>query len=185
MSDHDIPQTRHLTLTGILTIIFGVLAMATPLVAGTAVVLVIGILLILVGGAEFIQAFRTDPWSAKLLTVILGVVTIICGVGVVMHPLLGLTFLTLLLASFFVVQGLWKIIASFRYRPAPGWIGLLFSGIITLLLGFMIWNQWPLSGVWAVGILVGVDLLVTGISMVALASTVKQVARMVEESSPE
>ena len=80
-------------------------------------------------------------------------------------------FIALLLAIFFVMEGIWKIIASFSYRPASGWLAILASGVIALVLGLLIWNQWPVSGLWAVGILVGVDLLMTGISMVTLASS--------------
>ncbi|NIO42670.1 MAG: HdeD family acid-resistance protein, partial [Burkholderiales bacterium] len=82
---------------------------------------------------------------------------------VIGHPLLGLTFLTLLLVVYFLIEGIWKVIASFRYRPATGWLWLLISGVISLVLGWLIWMQWPISGMWAVGVLVGVNLLSTGI----------------------
>jgi len=89
----------------------------------------------------------------------------------------------LLLVGFFVAEGIWKIIASFSYRPATGWLFMLLSGVLALILGVMIWRQWPLSGLWAVGILVGVDLLSTGVSMIALAATMKSLARS-EAGSP-
>jgi uncharacterized membrane protein HdeD (DUF308 family) len=88
---------------------------------------------------------------------------------------LGLGFLTLLLAAFFVVEGIWKIVSSFSYRSASGWVWVLVSGVLSLLLGLLIWNQWPVSGMWAVGVLVGVDLLSTGISMVVLASALRRI----------
>ena len=74
------------------------------------------------------------------------------------HPWLGLAVLTLVMAVYFVVEGIWKIVASFSFRPATGWLAVLASGVIGLVLGGLIWMQWPLSGLWAVGILVGVDL---------------------------
>jgi uncharacterized membrane protein HdeD (DUF308 family) len=92
-------------------------------------------------------------------------------------------FIALLLAIFFVVEGVWKIIASFSYRPAPGWLFMLASGVIALVLGLLIWKQWPVSGLWAVGILVGVDLLMTGVSMVALATTVRRISNLAAGSS--
>jgi uncharacterized membrane protein HdeD (DUF308 family) len=172
MATNNLPQTNHLMLTGILLIIFGVIAIATPAVAGTAVVFVIGAVLLIAGIVQFVQGLREESWLSKLVPLVLGLVTALCGVGVLGHPLLGLGFLTLLLAAFFVVEGIWKIIASFSYRPAPGWLFMLASGAIGLVLGVLIWNQWPLSGLLAVGILVGVDLLMTGMSMVALSTTV-------------
>ncbi len=178
MTTNNLPQTNHLMLTGILLIIFGVIAIATPAVAGTAVVIVIGAMLLLAGIVQFVQGLRAESWSSKLLPLILGLVTALCGVGVLGHPLLGLSFLTLLLVAFFVVEGIWKIIASFSYRPAPGWLFMLASGALGLVLGVLIWQQWPVSGLWAVGILVGIDLLMTGISMVALATTVGRLDKL-------
>jgi uncharacterized membrane protein HdeD (DUF308 family) len=114
---------------------------------------------------------------------VLGVITAIAGLGVLGHPLFGLTFLTLLLVIFFIVEGFWKIIASFSYRPATGWWGILASGIVTLVLGVLIWRQWPVSGLWAVGVLVGVDLLMTGISLVTLASTVRHLKKLAKNDA--
>lgn len=178
MTDEQIPNTASLTLMGVLLIIFGVVAIATPAVAGKAVVYVIGAMLLLAGIVQIVVGVRSEGWSSKLPPLILGVITALCGVGVLGHPLLGLSFLALLMAIFFVVEGIWKIIASFSYRPASGWLMILASGVIALVLGLMIWKQWPVSGLWAVGVLVGIDLLMTGISMVALASTVRRISNL-------
>jgi uncharacterized membrane protein HdeD (DUF308 family) len=78
------------------------------------------------------------------------------------------------MAIFFAVEGIWKIFASFRYRPASGWLALFASGIVALVLGLIIWRQWPISGLWAIGVLVGVNLVMTGISMIAIAMTVRR-----------
>ena len=76
------------------------------------------------------------------------------------------------------MEGAWKIVVSFRYKPATGWKWLLASGLLSLILGLLIWNQWPVSGMWAVGALVGVNLLGTGLALAALASTLnKSLAR--------
>jgi uncharacterized membrane protein HdeD (DUF308 family) len=178
MTTNTLPQTNHLMLTGIVLIVFGMIAIATPAVAGTAVVLVIGGVLLVSGLVQFVQGLRAESWPSKLLPLILGLVTALCGLGVLGHPLLGLSFLTLLLAVFFVVEGIWKIIASFSFRAAPGWLFMLASGVLGLVLGVLIWRQWPVSGLWAVGILVGIDLLMTGVSMVALATTIRRVNKL-------
>ena len=88
--------------------------------------------------------------------------------------LFGLAFLTLLLVGYFVVEGVSKIVVSFRYRPAAGWTWLLASGVLSLLFGWLIWSQWPVSGMWAVGVLVGLNLLGTGLALVTLASTLNK-----------
>lgn len=184
MTNGALSEAKGLTIPGILLIILGVVAIATPAVAGTAVVYVIGVLLILAGIVEFVHGLKADSWTHKLMPIVLGVLYVICGLGVVAHPMLGLGFLTLLLAVYFLVEGLWKIIASFKYRPNSGWLMILASGVITLLLGWIIWKQWPLSGMWAVGILVGVDMLLTGVALVALASTARKLEKVMATSQP-
>ena len=106
---------------------------------------------------------------------ILGALAGFCGLGLFSEPWIGMSFIALLMAVFFVIEGIWKIVTSFSYRPASGWILMLLSGVAALVLGGMIWFEWPLSGLWAVGILVGVDLLTTGASLMALASTIRRV----------
>jgi len=182
MATVDKPQTSHLLIGGVFMILFGVIAIATPALAGTAVVLVIGGLLFIAGIVEMVQAFRADTWGSMLLTFGLGLLTLICGIGVLAHPLLGLKFLTLLLAIYFIVEGIWKIIGSFGLRSVSGWPLMTLSGIVSLLLGIIIYRQWPVSGLWAVGLLVGIDFLMTGASMIALAITVRRFNRMTPTS---
>jgi uncharacterized membrane protein HdeD (DUF308 family) len=105
---------------------------------------------------------------------ILGIITALTGIAIIGHPLFGLAFLTLLLVGYFVAEGVWKIFVSFRYKPAAGWKWLLASGALSLILGLLIWNQWPVSGLWAVGVLVGINLLGTGVALVTLASTLRK-----------
>jgi uncharacterized membrane protein HdeD (DUF308 family) len=178
MSDEQTVSTTPLTIMGVLMIVFGILAIATPAVAGKAVVMIIGAVLLLVGIVQIVSGLRTEGWSSKLPPLILGIIAAICGLGLLGEPWIGMKFIALMLAIFFVMEGIWKIIASFSYRPASGWVLMLASGVIALVLGVLIWQQWPVSGLWAVGILVGVDLLSTGISMVVLASTVRKFRRV-------
>ena len=132
MAHRNEPNTTSLTLVGILSIILGAIAIGTPAVAGQAVVIVIGILLLVAGVVQVATGLRSEGWSSKLPPLMWGIIMAIGGLGVLGHPLLGLTFLTLLLAILFLVEGLWKIVASFSYRPAAGWWCVLFSGIVTL-----------------------------------------------------
>lgn len=184
MAEQKEPNTTSLMLLGIFSIVLGVIAIVTPAVAGQAVVMVIGGVLLVAGAVQIVSGVRSDGWSHRLPPLILGIITVIAGLGVIGHPLLGLTFLTLLLAIFFVVEGVWKIIASFNYRPARGWLAILVSGILTLLLGAVIWRQWPISGLWAVGVLVGVDLLTTGCSLIALSTTIRQLKKLATSDAP-
>ena len=170
MKNDAVVSGSNLRLFGVALIVLGAVAVLAPVFAGGAVVIIIGIVLLVGGIGQFIHGVKAESWGDKMMPLILGVITGLCGILVIGHPLLGLEFLTLLLAVFFVVEGFWKIVSSFSYRATPGWVWMLASGGLSLLLGLLIWSQWPLSGMWAVGLLVGIDLLVTGISMVMLAS---------------
>ena len=177
MKDTEVVNRNRLMMFGIALLVLGAFAVLTPVFAGSAVVIIIGIVLLVTGIGQFIQGLRADSWSDKMMPLILGAVTGLCGILIIGHPLLGLGFLTLLLVAFFVVEGIWKIVSSFSYRPASGWVWVLGSGVLSLLLGLLIWKQWPVSGMWAVGVLVGVDLLSTGTSMVVLASVLRRIAQ--------
>lgn len=177
MSDDKLPSGRRLKLMGFFAIVLGVIAIIAPAVAAGAVVIIVGLTLLAVGIAEVVEGFRAASGSDRWVPLLLGLISGIAGVLVLAHPILGLGFLTLLLVAFFIVEGLFKLVAAFRYRPHPGWLWMLAGGALSLVLGLLIWNQWPLSGVWAIGILVGVDLLTTGLSLVVLGSAVKSVAQ--------
>ena len=106
MTDQKLVNTRSLTLMGVLLIIFGVLAIATPAVAGTAVVMTIGAVLLIAGIVQIVSGLRSDGWSSKLPPLILGVITSLCGFGLLSEPWIGMKFIALLLAIFFVVEGI-------------------------------------------------------------------------------
>jgi membrane protein HdeD len=175
MGAKTLPSANHLLVVGIVLLVFGCIAIAAPAVAGTSVVIVIGAVLVVSGIAQVIHGIREGSFASKLLSLVLGAITFLAGLAVLAHPLLGMTVLTLILAIYFVVEGIWKIFTSFSFRPAPGWLGILGSGVIAVLLGFLIWKQWPLSGLWAIGTLIGVDLIVTGLALLLLASTLRRI----------
>ena len=181
MNERELPSTIPLFLMGVLLIVLGVLAIATPSVAGEWVVLVIGVMLILAGVIQVVTGLRSEGWSRRLPPLMLGVISLLCGLGLVSEPIIGELAITWIMAAFFIIEGIWKVFASFNYRPAAGWIALLLSGVLTVGLGYLIYQQWPLSGMTAIGVLVGVDLLVTGISMVMVARTMRQLKRAVDK----
>jgi uncharacterized membrane protein HdeD (DUF308 family) len=168
---------EHLHWLGIALIALGVVAVLTPAVAGSALVIVIGIILLMAGSIPIVRELKAEASMEKAVGLTLGIITALTGIAVIGHPLFGLAFLTLLLVIYFVVEGVWKIVVSFRYKPATGRKWLLASGVLSLILGLLIWKQWPVSGLWAVGVLVGINLLGTGMALVTLAFTLKSLDR--------
>jgi uncharacterized membrane protein HdeD (DUF308 family) len=180
MAERKIPKGNWLFVTGVILVLLGVGSMISPAVAGNAVVYLIGGLLLITGLIQLLAGWQAESWRQKLASLIHGGIATVGGIAVMAHPFYGLAALSLVLAIFFVVEGIWKIVSSFSYRPVPGWIALLMSGALDLILGILIWRQWPVSGLWAVGILVGVNLLSTGIAFVALAITWKRTVHAVK-----
>lgn len=174
MNTKPLPSTGRLQLIGYTTIVMGIIALAAPAIAAGTVVMVVGFVMLATGLTQVFQGFRGQTWRDKFMPLILGFIGCVSGVLVLAHPLLGLGFLTLLLSIYFAVGGLWKIFAAFKFKPAGNWHWLLLGGVLSLLLGLLIWNQWPLSGVYAIGILVGIDLITTGAAMVILALGIKR-----------
>ena len=165
-----------LLILGIVTVILGVLAMMAPMMTGVAVALMVGILLIGGGIMRTIFAFKCKSWGAGILVFLLGILTLLVGLFMVARPGLALATLTLFLAAYFVVDGIFEIVQAFDLKPIQGWGWMLFGGIISILLGVMIWRQWPVSGAWAIGILVGIKLIFAGWAMVGIGAAGRSAA---------
>ena len=158
---------------GVLLIIAGALAVAAPLAAGISVSLMVGVLMVIGGLTRIYIAFRAgiaDGWMLGLV----GALTAAAGGYLVARPGAALLSLTLALALYFVFVGVVEVLGALGARPADGWGSLLFGGALSIVLGVMIWRQFPLSGAWAIGTLVGVRMMWTGWTFVSVAGAVKR-----------
>jgi uncharacterized membrane protein HdeD (DUF308 family) len=167
---------RWLTAIGIVFIILGVLAIAEPAVAGLAVTIFVGWFLIFGAVAHAVGAFGGGGAGRVIWQVIVAVVYFAGGMYFVTHPLLGLGTLTLFLAIILVAEALVEVAAYFATRGVPGSGWRLVNAVVTLLLGGLIWSNWPSSSVWAIGTLVGVNLLMTGFSRLMLGTAARRLA---------
>lgn len=102
---------------------------------------------------------------------------IITGLALIFRPMIGMASMALMLAIFFLADGIFEVVAAFKVKPEKGWGWMLFGGIVSIVLAGFIFYEWPFSGVWAVGILVGVKLLFAGFAMIALGSMGRGVAK--------
>ncbi len=158
---------------GILTILLGMFAISAPLFAGVAIQYFVGAAIFVGGIFQTLHAFQGGGSRKPIFAFLSGVLAIICGCLMFAKPLLGLSVLTLFLIGYFVADGLVKIMFAFKHKPESGWGWVLISGIITLLLGLMLWNNWPLSGAWAIGVLFGINLVFDGWAMIFTGSAVR------------
>lgn len=157
---------------GVLIVIAGFLSLMSPLAGGLSITVVIGTMILLAGIMQLVLVFRAGSFGEGLFLALLGLLGVVTGGYTLMHPAEALAALTLLLSAWFVASGILEIIAAFNGRDTRGWGWILFSGVVSVLLGLMVWNQFPLSGAWAVGTLVGVRLLFSGFSLISVAGTV-------------
>lgn len=185
MSHRKLPSGNTLLFTGVALSILGVTALISPAWAGETVFYLIGALLLITGICQFLLGWNDQSKSGQIGRMALGIITALAGLAVLIHPVFGAGALAAVLAIFFLVDGIWKVITSFSYRPASGWLAFLASGLLSIVLAWMLWKQWPFSGNWAIGILVGINLLSTGISLIAVALTWKSAIHVAEERVAE
>lgn len=154
---------------GALLIVLGISAIALPVVSTIFVETWVALILISAGAAKLVYAFQTRESGGFLWKVLLSILYVATGVMLFFYPYTGILTLTLLLGSFLLTEGIFELILAFRLRPQSNWTWVLGDGIITLLLGAMIWFQWPFDAPWLLGTLVGASVLFTGISRVMLS----------------
>lgn len=171
-------ELRHqwgwLLALGICMILLGVIALAVIPATTIGTSIILGWLLIVSGIFEAIEAFQVHRSSSMFLHLIGGVLGILVGLLIVTHPVAGALVFTLLFASFLTVVGLFRIIAAARLK-FPRWGWAVFDGVITLVLGLMVWEGWPSSAIWFLGLAVGISLLLRGWSYVMFAIAVRSV----------
>ena len=151
-------------LWAVILIICGIIALSLPMIAGISTAIVISVLIIVSGVIHLTTAAVAGSLGGYLWRTLVGIVYIIGGVWLFMHPVLGLVSFTFVLGIMFVIEGLFAILSFFPLRKNTGSSWLLFDGIITLLLAFLILDRWPSSAAWAIATIVGVNLLISGIT---------------------
>ena len=158
----------------ILLIVCGFLAILLPVEMSLGVVIVISWLLMLGSVMQFIHVFRCRGIGQAIWKAVIALLYLVTGVYLRLNPGVGLVTLTVVLIAFFVMQGLIDIFTylSVRKRRASGW--LLLEGVITLVLGLMIWRHWPSSSLWVIGTLVGINMIVTGTTRLMLTIALRR-----------
>lgn len=170
-------NARLAVIIGIIMVICGVLAVGSPFAAGVYVTIFVGVMLAFGGIAQCFLAFQAGAFGKGLLIFVVGALTTAAGFYIFNQPLEGLATITLFLTAYFIVTGIFELVSAFQIRPAEGWGMMLFNGIVTLLLGIMIWSEFPLSGAWAVGVLFGVKLIFSGWSLIFIGRSVRGAAK--------
>jgi len=168
-------------LWGVSLIILGMVAIASPFLAAVAVNVLIAWLIVLAGAIHIVLAFQAHRAGSVIWKLLVGLAYLFFGGYLIAHPVLGVASLTLVLASLFLIEGVLNIVLFFQMRSLHGSSWVLIDGVITLLLGLMIYMQWPSSSAWAIGTLVGVSMILSGITRVLLSLAVRKAVATVSE----
>jgi uncharacterized membrane protein HdeD (DUF308 family) len=159
---------------GVLLITFGMLAIGSPMLAAFAVNIVVAWLILFAGATHVVVAFHAHRAGSVIWKLLVGIAYLCFGVYLLLHPVLGVASLTLLLACLFLIEGILNVVLFFRMRSVRGSSWVLIDGIVTLVLGVMIYLQWPSSSAWAIGTLVGISMIISGVARVMISLAVRR-----------
>ena len=165
-----------LVFMGIAVLILGIISIKQPLMTGVAVTIMLGCILLISGIVQFFHGFKVIGSGARIWSILVGLFTIVAACLILARPVFALGTLTLVVAVFLFADGLLTSIAAFQSRSERGWGWTLFNGLVTLLLGWLIWREWPISGAWAIGLLIGIRIFMTGMGMLLMGSAARGVA---------
>jgi uncharacterized membrane protein HdeD (DUF308 family) len=153
---------------GVVYVVAGFIALGSVVIATVASVFVVGVMMIVAGVAELINAFQIKSWGKFLLWALLGVLYIVAGFVTFENPLFAAVLLTLLLGASLVASGILRIVLAFNMKREMPWIWVALSGAITLLLGVLILARWPINSVYILGLFLGIDLIFAGAGWIGL-----------------
>ena len=154
--------------TGVLSLLGGIIALLNPLAATLTAELLTGYLFIAIGVLMLLSIFADDSWGSRLLSLVLGLVILVIGVNLVSNPLQGVLKLTVVVALLMLFIGVLRIVFAFRMPTAGLKAMLILSGIVSLALGAMILTSFPFSAAVVLGILLAIELISNGISLIVL-----------------
>lgn len=162
-----------LLVLGIAYVIVGWIAIGYPMAATIAIQLLIGYILLVSGVISVIGAFFSGNWKNFILILLSGILYLIVGFLLVTNLRQGIIALTLLLAAFLLVEGFFKIINAYQLKPAKNWVWILVSGIASVILGVMIWAEFPQSSAFVIGLLFGIYFLLNGLGLIMFSFALK------------
>jgi uncharacterized membrane protein HdeD (DUF308 family) len=160
---------RWFLVLGIVFVLAGIVAIAFPLLSTIAAKIALGWIFMVSGVVMIIHSFSSAKWGGFLLELLIGALYVVAGGWLAFFPFTGIITLTILLAALFVAEGVLEVIMGVRVRPHEGWGWLVASGVVAIAAGVLIAMNLPSSATWAIGLLVGINLLSTGASFIVLA----------------
>jgi len=168
---------------GIISIVFGIIGTFMSTQMTIASMLVFGILIIAVGMMFLVEAFSAPDWKEKLMDLLVSLLYIACGIFMVVYPEQSAIGFTFFIAAIFIAIGVIRMVIGFQYKDElKQWGWIVFLGVLDIILGIMIYMQWPESGLWVIGLFLSIALIVQGIAAIIISKNVKKVQNEVKEA---
>jgi uncharacterized membrane protein HdeD (DUF308 family) len=161
---------------GVIAMVAGLIALGSDVMATASAVYIIGFMMIMVGAAEIVAAFNAKDWGHRLYWLLLGALYVFAGFVCLQNPFIAATFLTLMLGIALIVAGLLRIFLATRMAHGTPWGWVVFSGILSFLLGVMIVAHWPASSFFVLGMLLGFDLVFIGAGWITMGLALRRAA---------
>jgi uncharacterized membrane protein HdeD (DUF308 family) len=161
---------------GVVYLIAGIIALGSVVFATLVSVFIVGIMMLISGVAEVINAFQLKNWGRFVIWLLLGALYIVAGLLTFENPALAAAILTLFLGVALIVSGIMRGILAFSMQRATPWVWVLVSAIVTFLLGLVIVAHWPVASLYVLGIFLGVDLIIAGAGWIGIGLGLKRVA---------
>lgn len=168
---------------GIVFVILGFIGLGMTVVLTMASVLMFGILILIGGGIQLVEAFKCKGWKGIIWHLLMAILYVVAGVVVVVDPLLASMLFTLLLAFTFILVGIVRIVMAIQLRNFKNWFLPLLGGIISMILGVIILVGWPISGLWVIGLFVAIELIVNGWSYIFIALAARGAGKTMPQPS--
>lgn len=154
---------------GILFIVLGTVGLGMTGMLTLTSVLFFGILLLVGGGAQLVQAFKAKGWKSVIYSLLIAVLYVVAGLFVINDPVAASATLTLVIAGVLIAIGVIRIGIALHIRGSGLWIWPLLAGILSIGLGIMILSRWPVSGLWVIGLFIAIEMIFHGWSLVSIA----------------
>lgn len=161
-----------LAAVGVMLIICGFVAIGTPVIASGAAVLFFGFLLLVGGLAAIIGGISARKSGGLAFYLVMGVLSIIAGVVILRNPAESIVTITLLIVFWLFISGIFRIVGAFMQETAKGWA--IFSGIISILLAGLLWEGWPTTALWFLGLAVGIEMIFQGFAWLSIGFAAKR-----------
>jgi uncharacterized membrane protein HdeD (DUF308 family) len=154
---------------GVIQIILGIIGLGMTFGLTIVTIIVYGIFLLIAGVAQIVQTFSVKGWKSRGLHLLIALIYVLGGLIIIARPLAASLFLTLFIGFVLLAAGLLRSIMAFHFKGFKNWFWPLLSGIFSIILGLIILSQWPVSGLWVIGLFVAVELIINGWSAVMIA----------------